>query len=634
MSLSKQLLILVSALFLLLFSMNFFVSVSSIRDYLQGEAAIHAQDTATSLGLSLSPYLLNPQDSTIKTMTSAIFDMGYYQEIRLVDKDGIDLVQLTSDKSMEGVPTWFIDYFPMIPATASSEISSGWNISGVIHVTVHPGHAYIKLYTQAKTALSYSLASFAASLLFLSLILRITLASLKKIDQLAEAVAEGHFETIDELPWTTEVKNLATSMNIMSRKIQVTFNGLNKKLETLGANLLRDDLTGLYKKSALETDIKQLLMGDKTAFFVLIKIDSLADLAKAQDSHTIDQYLQNFAQLLQNTAERSSLPPSKIYRFYGAEFAILVKNSGLEQLEALLQRLSIEFAEFGKQYQQADVGHIGVVSIDPTDTIEQILDTSYEAYEQAQLIGANSYFIHKGNHVARDISQWKNLVFDYVDNARYSLAYTGQIIHFQSGKLLLEETFIEVRDEHENPVATAPFIAIAEKCNKITDLDKNIIVKALAHIRDDALTHALAVNLSTQSIKNIHFRLWLENLLKQNRELARQLVFSLSAYAVTKDVEVYQEFIDAMHRWGCQVMIKRLESLSLSPEILKRLKPDYIRLARDLVNNIGNDRKKHDFVQALQEMAVLLDILVLAENVGTDSDLNTLKTIGIAGASR
>ena len=85
MSLSKQLLILISLLFLIVFSASFVISMGSIRDYLEVESEIHMQDTATSLGLSLSPHMEDENDPILQTMMNAIFDMGYYREICLKD---------------------------------------------------------------------------------------------------------------------------------------------------------------------------------------------------------------------------------------------------------------------------------------------------------------------------------------------------------------------------------------------------------------------------------------------------------------------------------------------------------------------------------------------------------------------
>lgn len=191
--------------------------------------------------------MTNDKDPVIETMMKAIFDMGYYKEIRLVDADNKELVELVSDKAVAGVPDWFMDLLPMTSATAESEISSGWNLSGVIYVTVNSGYGYLKLYEQAKSGFYYSLAAFLISIGLLALTLRFTLASLSRIDQLARQISDGQFDSIAELPWTREVRNVALSMNTMSQKIKTTIAGLHGKLDSMGASLLRDDLTGLYK---------------------------------------------------------------------------------------------------------------------------------------------------------------------------------------------------------------------------------------------------------------------------------------------------------------------------------------------------------------------------------------------------
>ncbi|MCQ8117589.1 bifunctional diguanylate cyclase/phosphodiesterase [Methylomonas rosea] len=634
MSLSKQLLILISALFLMIFSVNFALSVNNIKDYLEGESKNHAQDTATSLGLSLSPYMADNRDPVIKTMMNAIFDMGYYKEIRLVDADNKELVALSSDKRIEGVPDWFTELLPMTSATAESEISSGWNMSGVIYVTVNSGYAYLKLYEQAKSGFYYSLAAFLFSIALLALLLRVTLASLRKIDLLAQQISDGHFESIEELPWTREVRNVAASMNTMSHKIKTTIAALHGKLDQMGASLLRDDLTGLYKKAVFETDMKNLALEDADAFVVLIKIDSLVDLVKERDSDVIDQFLQAFAAILEKIAKLAGEQSGKAYRFYGAEFALVLEIGNPEQLEGMVKTLSNEVTELGERYQKTDLAHIGVVAFNPLLTTESLLEAAHEAYEQAHLIGANSYFIRTGDNFARDIATWKDLVFDCVDQNGYSVWYIGQIAAFSSGELLMEEAFIQVHDKQGGLVAIGPFISIAEKFAKIVDLDKGVIRIALDHIRHNHIEHAIAVNVSTRTIKNSDFRLWLEKLIKQNPAEAKKLVFSLSAYAVVKDIDAYQAFIETVHQWGARVMIKRFETQSISAELVKRLKPDFIRLARDIGNGIDSSSQKHAFVQTMQEISTLLDISILAENVQSDKDYRSLKAIGIVGASR
>ena len=634
MSLSKQLLILLSALFLMIFSVNFGLSVNNIKAYMEGEAQNHAQDTATSLGLSLSPYMINSSDPIIKTMASAIFDMGYYREIRLEDANNHEFIRLTNDKAVEGVPDWFIHYLPMKLASAKSEISSGWNITGVVHVTVNPAFAYSKLYEQAKTAFYYSLAAFVISMLLLVMLLRLTLRSLQRLNQLALNIAEGRFETLKVLPWTSEVKNVAISMNTMSQKIEATFAALNHKLQAMGSSLLNDDLTGLCKKSVFETDIMALLSEHNPAYLLLIKIDSLPALAQEQGSDVIDQLLKAFAEQLQALSKQYADAGIKSYRFYGGEFAMLVKTDQINRIHDIGKQLTTKLSQLGEKYARSDLAHIGISPVSPDCTPENLLESVYEAYQQACLIGANSYYVRSQTDSARDMVAWKQLVFNRIDTAAYALTYQGQIHTFANQQLLMEEVFTEVRGEDGQVVAIAPFIAIAEKFEKMLDLDKSVIEKTVQHIQNNAIQHAIAVNLSTQTIKSSEFRLWLEKLFKSHTVAAKQLVFSFSAYAIAKDVPSFVSFFYTIHQWGGRVMIKRFETQSMSPDLLKQLKPDFVRLARELSHNLNQSQQKQDFVIAMQQLCALLDITLLAENVQEDSDYQTLNAIGILGASR
>lgn len=618
----------------MIFSINFVLSVNSFKSYIESESQNHAQDTSTSLGLSLSPYMANSADPLIKTMASAIFDMGYYSEIRLVDANGKELFALYHQKQVEGVPDWFMRWLPMRPTSASSEISSGWTVSGVVHVTVNSAFAYSKLYEQAKHAFYYSLTAFAVSIVLLVLMLRITLASLSRLEKFTKDIAEGDFHVIADLPWTSEIRNLAVSMNAMSQKIAGAIAALNARLETLGAKLLRDDLSGFFKMAVFETDIRHILREQRPAYLVLIKADSLAELVLERGVHAIDEMLLGFVDNINAALKNFPQIEAAAYRFYGGEFALLCKSGELEPVETMVQALSEGFIELGRLSAKPDLVHIGVTQVNPVGTPECVLEGVYEAYEQARLIGANRYFIRSQDNIARDLAAWKELVFSAIDTAGYAVKFSGRIFDTGNGELIMEEAFTQVLDKQGLPVPIGPFVSIAEQFGKIIELDKGVIRKVLEHIRANGVKQPIAVNISLGAVKNAEFRRWLEALFNAAPLAAKQLVFGVSAYAVSKDAAAFADFIVNLHQWGGRVMIKRFETQSMSADMIKKLKPDFIRLAREIGNGVSAAQEKRDFVKTMQEIGDLLDIRVLAENVLTDEDIGVLTSIGIAGVSR
>ncbi|HRX70720.1 MAG: EAL domain-containing protein [Candidatus Competibacteraceae bacterium] len=631
MSLSRQLLLLISVLFLLIFSGNFIASVNKIRDYLQTEAKVHAQNTATSLGLSLSPHIADPHDPILETMIKAIYDMGYYQEIKLTDIDGNALVLLNDSKIFEQVPRIFIELLPIETATAMSEINSGWNIAGIVYVTSNPGYAYLKLYQQIKNSFYYSFAAFLLSVALLFLVLRFTLQPLKKIDQLAKTIASGRFARIEKLPWTHEVRNVARSMNFMADKIQGVIDNLHQKLETLSHNLLLDELTGLHKKGSLETDMEQLLATQEDGYLFYLKINEFAELARNRGNAATDRLLQAFSATLKECA-RAQHPTARAYRFYGSEFALLMPGLRAPDVEPAAHALQHQINELGAQYRHTDIVHIGIAPLNPQGSPTGILAAANDAYEQATLIGANSYFIRPSNEQGKSDEEWRDLVFDIIDRQRYQVSYVGPVEDLHSGGIIMEEAFTQARDEADQPIPIGVFVAIAEKFNKIVELDQGVTRKVTEHIIEGSLIHGIIVNLSMTTLKNADFRFWLIDFLRQNALLANQLVFSVTAYAAAKDIELFKNFTDFVRQHGARIMLKRYDAQFISVEALKSLKPDYIRLTRELTVGISTENGKKALVEAIKEVGELLDIFVIAEDVQTKSDFDVVKEIGLPGA--
>ena len=104
MSLSKQLYLIISVIFFAIFAGNFIISVKNTKEYLEIESATKAQDTATSIGMSLKPLISDKKDSEIETIIKAIANRGFYKEIRLEDIEisftNEDLIKNIKDMSI------------------------------------------------------------------------------------------------------------------------------------------------------------------------------------------------------------------------------------------------------------------------------------------------------------------------------------------------------------------------------------------------------------------------------------------------------------------------------------------------------------------------------------------------------
>jgi EAL domain-containing protein (putative c-di-GMP-specific phosphodiesterase class I)/GGDEF domain-containing protein len=738
MSLSKQLYIIISIIFLMIFTGNFIISVKNTKEYLETESITKAQDTATSLGMSLRNLLKDKYDPEIESIINAIANRGFYKEIRLENsffniedsdlikgsKDLDDskwkvsnvfiderigklevigtsdlekellalengtnkenqkteknqnsydfivndafknikdvtfnftatnesgkivntsaildvdktLVQVSRDEKFDYVPQWFIHLIHIKLKEQSSEISNGWQTTAVIYVSANAGDAYAKLYDQAKSASIYALIAFIISMLILFVFVQYILKPLKRIEKLANSIAIGKFETIDELPWTTEIKTVALAMNDMSRKIEAIIDKLNTNLENLTQKLSRDELTQLDLRQNFETDMKDMFIQKNTGYVFIIKIFELANFAKNHTNKEINNFIKKFALILSTTKlnENSRITA---YRFFGSEFAIIAKDFTDAQAKEYSLILQKKFEELASEYIKKDIVHIGSTPFNQIGTIPQILQSANEAYERATLIGPNEIFIAENAASARDMEEWKDLIFDIVDNSKFNLKYIGNatILSDSTNEIVMQEAFASIKDKDNLDIPIGTFVSIAERYGKIIDFDKKIITKVINNILINKIKHDISINLSIDSISNTGFILWLEKTIDEHKAIAKQLVFSVTAYAVAKDVEKFKFFADEMHEHGAKIIIKRFESKFIPLNNIKDFNLDYIRLAREYTNNITNDSSKQYFIEAIVDLTNLLNIKLFAENVQENEDLETIKKLQVYAASR
>lgn len=731
MSLSKQLYIIISFIFFMIFTGNFIISVNNTKEYLELESTTKAQDTATSLGMSLKSLMTNKQDPQIQSIISAIANRGFYKEIRLedvatsftnedliqnseltdhtdweisnvtVDKNYGEIEQSNSDditnelallenetttkvntkkltysfipnknfidgdnitinfqatnnhqtvnatstlnitkiiakvtraEKFDYIPQWFINLIPLKMSEMKSEISNGWNTTAIIYVSANAGDAYAKLYEQAKGAIVYAIIAFTFSILLLIIFLRFILKPLKNIETLAQSISKGKFEIIKHLPWTTELKSVSIAMNDMSSKIEGVIKKLNANLESMTQKLSLDELTGLHLRQTFETDMKKMFISKETGYVFIVKIDDLSSYAKNHTNKEVDKFLIYFTNILKNLS-----PKVTAYRFYGSEFAMIAKNIEENEIKQVIHRLKIALESFAITFNITDVAHIGGTPFNPIGTTPGIIASANEAYEKAKLIGANEAFIRDDNDLARDMNEWRDLVFDIIDNQKFNISYIGQAYCLdmkEQNLVVMEEAFTQAKDKNNELIPIGTFISIAEKYDKILDFDKAVVKKVIQHIKDTSITHSISINLSLDSVFDIKFKNWLKGIVLENKEIASQLVFSVTAYGAAKDVETFKYFIEAIHKAGAKIIIKRFETKFIPLDNIKDFNLDYIRLARDYTDGICKDSSKKGFVEAMQELSSLLTIKVFAENVKDDDDFEIVKDIGLYGASR
>jgi hypothetical protein len=248
MTLLRQLMIAIILIFMILFSANFVLTVYDSRVYLDQQLRAHAQDTATSLGVSMATALAESDNANLDVLASAVFDRGFYQHITLIDLEGEVLVRKSNSTNIDDVPSWFVKLVNLPSPAASTEMTNGWSQLGTLTVIANPAHAYRDLWRITTDYLYLFCFIVIFSYGFIGLVLGLVLRPLLAVEQQANDICERRFTINETIPKTRELRRVVEAMNRMTLKIREMFDRQVKLTENLRNEARIDHLTGLSNR--------------------------------------------------------------------------------------------------------------------------------------------------------------------------------------------------------------------------------------------------------------------------------------------------------------------------------------------------------------------------------------------------
>ncbi|MCG6899351.1 MAG: diguanylate cyclase [Gammaproteobacteria bacterium] len=363
------------------------ISTQNLRAYLLTQLESHAQDTATSLGLSLSSAMKSRDLTTIATMVNAVFDRGDYQRIVISTLSGDTLLTRNNQVTNPDVPGWFTEMVELQPPTAEALIMSGWQQAGKVLVTSHPGHAYGELWTNTADTLRLFLVLAVVVISTGLIAVNILLRPLRQIESQADALGNAFSPLQNQLPRTRELRRVVMAMNRMSRKVSSSFAEQSALTESLRKQAYNDPVTGLGNRRYFDRQLQRLLESGaetSTGALLLLELHGLSEVNLTAGFQAGDQLLQHTAKLIKQRI--AQLDHCFAARISGAGYGIVavgMDRDGAESLaEDLCQDLQQPCAD-GLANIEA-IGHIGVALWKQQDTVPDLLAEADIALRAAQ----------------------------------------------------------------------------------------------------------------------------------------------------------------------------------------------------------------------------------------------------------
>ncbi|GMR07186.1 MAG: LapD/MoxY N-terminal periplasmic domain-containing protein [Gammaproteobacteria bacterium] len=634
MRLSQQLFLIIALLFVLVFVGALSANIVNTRNYINKSLEFHAQDTATSLGLTLTHYVKKDDLPAMNSMVDAVFDRGYFQKIVVTKTTGEDLVKRDIKVIVKGVPSWFMSLLPLETPEATATVMAGWKQLATVHVRSHPGYAYNELWNATKATGVWLLIAGVIAFILAAILLRMILAPLKQVENQALSISNREFPVLPNLPWTIELRHVVIAMNKMTTKVQDMLNSQTELTEKMRSLAYEDEVTGLYNRRNFEERLNHIVNNPDEFSFGALFLIQIADFKNFNEKHGYeagDTLLGNAATLIKDAVGNDDR--MLLARLSGADFAILGQNLPLEDAEFLASSLSQSFTRLSVDQNMATT-NIGVAYIEPGQSPEHFLSLADAALRAAESQGENSWHVQKASEsggVNLGATQWREALQDVL-KTRQIFLYAQPVYACQDKALHHIELLPRIQTHPDTPpVSAGIFIPVAEHYGMVHDVDKMVVEKAIEHVKSLSEDIHFAVNLSPSSILDSAFIKWLCNTLATST-IATQLIVETSETGTVADLDALTRAVNSIRETGCRFSIDHFGSSSTSFGYIKSLKVDYIKVDGSYISNINENEDSQFFISSLAKIAHGLEIQIIAEFVETREELDILKSLGIDAA--
>jgi len=618
MTLFKQIQIFVTLLLIIILAVVLKIDFDNTKEFVRTQLYSNAKNTANSLSLSLSS--VTDDSAAMTTMIRAMFDGGYFEEIKLSDMEGAEIEKVYQEPKIEGVPEFFVNLVNFENLPAEAQISSGWSIFGVLSVKGHPGLSYIRLWDTFKYLCLWFVAIGAAALVVTNIVLKIIFRPLNAVQTQAEAIENNEFIINENIPSTPEMKQVVTSMNSMVEKAQTIYNREIEALKNYQELLYKDPGTGLYNRKYFIQQLGRFLSSEdenSNGEIMMFSFNGVEEGFMEAGHPAMFGFFKRVSDIVQSTLKGSD---NYVFAFFDQkkEFGLLLpsfeKDRALGIAKTSAGKIRDEISEDEKLKDILSV-FCGAACYSYEEELGNVMSKVDYALTVAKSreSGFVERFADDGKQVVLGKMEWKNMIEDALEKKRFVL--TSQSVVSDDGELH-QEIYVNMVDEAGVVQRAGYFMPMVVSLNLANNLDRYVLEQTVDFL-DVNKSHTLAINITDMFLNDRASFSWFRKLLVSAKSLADRLTFEISDSAIKHHLEICLDFAGLIKGLGFTFGVDRFQMSGESLENLQQLKPNYLKVDWDyLLDTEGKEAASA--LKSLQTVTDSLGIKLIATKIDND----------------
>ncbi|MDY0328395.1 MAG: LapD/MoxY N-terminal periplasmic domain-containing protein [Arcobacteraceae bacterium] len=623
MTLYKQIAILVTLVFLILLATILTVSFNIIRDSAQKELYENAQNSVSSLSISITS--TDSSRGAIETMINASFDNGNYERISFVDIDNNIVYQRNIEVKKSSIPSWFENIVKFEVPIAKATLSSGWQVIGTLEILNDRAVTYAQLYNIMMSMVWYLGLACVVFLSILSYVFHVILRPLLDIERQAIAVLKNEFVIQEKLPWTQEFRVVISSINSMVGKFETIFKTASDTLCENKELLYTDNVMHIPNRRYFVLKATEFLTdenGKNNGSIIIISIKKTDVLNQTLGYQSTDKFLFDYAQYLKLIIETKE--DAFVCRINGTELIVMmpqtkmsdaskVANEIIDYTYKTLETLSLDKDEFGI--------HLGIAEYETQHNIGELFSLVDYALSQAKLLPSGEFYRLLNNKVAVAKERWRQIILDGFKNDSFEIMYRKVLDTKTNTKIHNVVSFV-LNSENE-AYFYGTLIAPVVELGMLKDVYLYVIKKVLISKEYDQNV-PVTIQVSSQFIENRDTYENLKQLFESTKlQVKCRIIFEIPESVINKYYANSLLYIKLFKEYNFGFGINSFIADSEDYIYLKELKPIFVKADKQYLL---------DTEQNINVLKIVLDSLgikLIATGVNDKNELEKLHKKGV-----
>ena len=197
------------------------------------------------------------------------------------------------------------------------------------------------------------------------------------------------------------------------------------------------------------------------------------------------------------------------------------------------------------------------------------------------------------------------------------------------------ELLLRLDEGDGEPLSAHTFLPAARRQGLMPTIDRWVVHEAIQRLSDWQLVHpgrkhvTIAINLDDETVAAGGVLALVREELARTGVRAQALCFEVSESAVVAHPAAGTSLLHDLRAAGCQTTLEHCGSGMAAFTLLRRLQPDYLKIAGHIVRGLARDPVQRALATALNEVGHVLGLKTIGVQVDGLAALACLRRIGV-----